>query len=172
MEYLDEIETGYFPDGEHEELIEACRNGEPRLYELWKKVDLHGWYTSDPHVLAARDTLRSAANKEAARTLPYANHFGFSDVHPYEIVKRVSDICLEVRRMKSERSNPENNLGFEAGGFFGHSSRQNEQEWKIESDPSQKPYRIRLRKDGHWYDPWGNRYGLSATPKRFHDYNF
>lgn len=172
MQYLDEIETGYFPDVEHEALIEDCRQGKPRLFELLKAVEISGGYSSDPHVQAARDTLRTAANKEAARTLPYANHHGYSDVHPYEIVRIVSDTCLEVRPMKSERTNPDNNLGFEAGGFHGHCSRQNKQEWKIESDPAIKPHRIRLHKKGDWKDPWDNRYVLSATTERFYDYNF
>ena len=50
----------------------------------------------------------------------YANHIGYSDVNPYEVVKVISEKCLEVRAMDATRANPENKLGFVAGGFVGH----------------------------------------------------
>jgi hypothetical protein len=102
----------------------------------------------------------------------YANHIGYSDINPYEIIRRVSDKTIEIREMDAVRSNPENKLGFAAGGFLGHCSRQGDQEWTITSNQNYRTIRIRLNKNGRWQDSYGNRYKLSAKPQKFYDYNF
>ena len=102
----------------------------------------------------------------------YANHIGYSDVNPHEVVKVVSDKCLEIRAMNAERLNPENKLGFIAGGFMGHCSNQSAQEWAITSDKTASTFRIRLRKDGKWFDKHGSRYKIEDAPRKFYDYNF
>ena len=102
----------------------------------------------------------------------YANHIGYSDVNPYEVVKVISDKCLEIRAMNAERANPENKLGFVAGGFVGHCANQDEQEWTITSNDKAPVSRIRLRKDGRWFDKHGQRFKLEAAPRKFYDYNF
>lgn len=104
--------------------------------------------------------------------MTYANHIGYSDITPFEIVRTVSEKCLEIREMKAVRSNPENKLGFAPGGFFGHCANQDEQEWTITSDPERPVKRIRLNVKGQWKDKYGNRYSLSWKPRKFHDYNF
>ena len=48
----------------------------------------------------------------------YANHIGYSDVNPFEIIRRVSDKTLELRAMNAERD-PSWNPDFVPGGFFG-----------------------------------------------------
>jgi len=105
-------------------------------------------------------------------TLSFANRYGYSDVEPYEIVRRVSDKTVEVRAMNAVRSNPGIDMGFAPGGFLGHFADQDRQEWTITSNPNARIIRIRLRKDGRWYDSYDNRYGLSAKPDKFYDYNF
>jgi hypothetical protein len=105
-------------------------------------------------------------------TMKFANHFGYSDVNPFEVVREVSDKTLEIRAMHAVRSNPENKLGFAPGGFFGHCSRQDEQEWTITPNTEGRVIRIRLNKRGQWKDKWGNYYGLADKPRKFHDYNF
>jgi hypothetical protein len=102
----------------------------------------------------------------------YANHTGYSDVNPYEIIRRVSDKTIEIREMDAVRSNSENKLGFAPGGFVGHCSRQNDQEWTITSNQTYRTIRIRLNKDGRWQDSNGNRYKLADKPRKFYDYNF
>ena len=102
--------------------------------------------------------------------MQYANEYGYSDVTPYEVVRVVSEKTVEIRRMNAVRSNPENNLGFAPGGFFGHCSRQDEQEWIITPCLEGNVFRIRLGKRG-WKDKYGNRYKLSDKPVRFYDYN-
>lgn len=101
----------------------------------------------------------------------YANRYGYSDVEPYEIFRYVSDKTIEVRKMKSERDTSWK-MDFRPGGFCGTVVNQNEQKWIITSNPEGRVIRIRLRKDGRWYDASGNRYGLSDEPVKFYDYNF
>jgi hypothetical protein len=100
----------------------------------------------------------------------YANHIGYSDVNPYEIVRRVSDKTLEIREMKAERD-PTYTPDFVPGGFCGTVVNQREQRWTITSDPISRVVRIRLGKKG-WKDSGGNRYQLSDKPVKFYDFNF
>ena len=101
----------------------------------------------------------------------YANHIGYSDVSPFEIVRRISEKTLEVREMDSIRSNPDDQLGFVAGGFFGHCSNQHDQKWTITPNNTRTTIRIRLGKRG-WKDKGGARFKLADKPIKFHDYNF
>jgi len=103
-------------------------------------------------------------------TLKFANQIGFSDVTPYQIVRRVSDKTIEVRRMKAELSQnykPQ----FVAGGFSAHCVNEREQEWVIETDESAPVERIRRQKDGQWKNANG-RFVLAVSPAKYYDYNF
>jgi len=100
----------------------------------------------------------------------YANYYGYSDVKPFEVVRRVSDKTLEVRAMKAERD-PTWKPDFVPGGFCGTVVNQGSQRWIITSDPSGVVRRIRLGKRG-WKDAHGGRYDLSDKPVKFYDYNF
>jgi hypothetical protein len=100
----------------------------------------------------------------------YANHYGYSDVNPFEIVRRISEKTLEIREMRVERDSswkPE----AVPGGFSFIVTNNNTQKWVITSDETQKPIRIRLSKKG-LKDSGGRRYGLSDKPVKFYDYNF
>jgi hypothetical protein len=104
-------------------------------------------------------------------TFKFANHYGYSDVNPYEVVRQISDKTIEVRAMSAKRDSsykPE----FVVGGFSAVCVNQEDQQWVITSNPNAHIIRIRLRKDGRWYDAHGNRYNLSAKPDKFYDYNF
>ena len=100
----------------------------------------------------------------------YANHHGYSDVTPYEVVRIVSDKTLMVREMDSERDESVE-LKWAVGGFAGHSVNQNDQRWRIISNPDNRVIRIRLTKNG-WRDKYGAKFVLSDEPRRFYDYNF
>jgi hypothetical protein len=100
----------------------------------------------------------------------FANHHGYSDVNPYEIVRVISDKTIEVRKMNAERDKSVK-LDFHVGGFFAHCSNQRDQKWFITSDESAPIIRIRLGKNG-WKDKWGNRFDLADQPRKFYDYNF
>jgi len=99
----------------------------------------------------------------------YANHHGWSDINPYEIIRVVSDKTIEVREMKAER-NPEVKTTFAVGGFSAHSD--NAQDWFIKSDDTRPVIRIRKDVRGQWKDKHRNRYYLADKPHKFYDYNF
>lgn len=101
----------------------------------------------------------------------YANHIGYSDVNPFEIVRRVSDKTIEIRAMDSERD-PDWKPKFIPGGFSAHCVNQSEQRWNIQSNPDNPVIRIRLQKSGQWKDAHGRRFDLHDSPIRFYDYNF
>ena len=48
----------------------------------------------------------------------YCNQHGYTDINPYEVIRVVSDKCLEIRSMKAEK-NPDYKPDFVAGGFSG-----------------------------------------------------
>ena len=102
-------------------------------------------------------------------TYGYANHIGWTDVNPYEIVKVISDKTIEIREMKSEK------LPWKAewveGGFAGHCTNQRDQKWKISSDENIPTIRARKRKDGYFHSSHG-KHLLEEEPRKFYDYNF
>ena len=101
--------------------------------------------------------------------MKYANHYGYTDINPFEIVKSVSPKCFEIRKMDAEK-NPAVKTTFTPGGFSAHSD--NAQDWFITSNEENPVIRIRLNVKGVWKDKRGNRYGLSETPTKYYDYNF
>lgn len=100
----------------------------------------------------------------------FANQYGYSDVNPYEIVRRISDKTIEIRAMSAE-IDPTWQMDFRAGGYCGTVVNQNQQRWLITSNPEARVIRIRFGKRG-WKDAHGFRYGLSHKPVKFYDYNF
>jgi hypothetical protein len=103
--------------------------------------------------------------------MKYANHIGWSDVTPYEVVRVISDKTIEVRSMKTERDTSVE-LQFIPGGFSAHCANQSKQKWFISSDENGNVFRIRLQKTGYWKDFGGNKYKLDNEPVKFYDYNF
>ena len=101
----------------------------------------------------------------------HANQYGYSDVYPFEIVRKVSDKTIVIRAMNYTRDDSVK-LEFNVGGFSAHCVNQSEQKWICESDTDRPEIRVRLHKDGWWRDSNGNKYGLSMNPRRFYDYNF
>jgi hypothetical protein len=101
----------------------------------------------------------------------YANHYGYSDVNPYEIVRVVSNKTIEVREMDAERDESVQ-LEWVPGGFAGHCVNQRDQKWNIKSNPANPVIRIRLSAKKGWQDKHGRRFGLSDKPVKFYDYNF
>lgn len=100
----------------------------------------------------------------------YANHYGYTDVNPFEVVRVVSDKTIEVREMNAERDDSVK-MEFHVGGFSAHCSNQRDQKWFITSDDAAPVIRIRLGKNG-WKDAHGRRFQLSDQPVKFYDYNF
>ena len=102
--------------------------------------------------------------------MQYANHIGYSDVSPFEIIRKVSDKTVEIRAMNAERD-PNWTPDFVPGGFCGTVVNQRDQRWIISSSADAPVVRIRLGKQG-WKDANGRRFQLSDEPVKFYDYNF
>ena len=101
----------------------------------------------------------------------YANRFGWSDIHPFEVIEVRTPRKVIIRSMNAELAadwKPEVILG----GFFGHTVNNDEQRWDITSDPDGHSFPIRLNKRGTWVDKAGNKYGLADEPRRKYDWNF
>lgn len=103
--------------------------------------------------------------------MQYANYIGYSDVYPYEVIRKISDKTLEIRGMDTEKD-PEWKPIIEAGGFAGHCVNQHTQKWIITSNEANGVFRIRLHKDGIWRGKHGEKFKLSDKPRCFYDYNF
>lgn len=99
----------------------------------------------------------------------YANHMGYSDVTPFEVIRQVTPKTIEIRRMDAVQDMSVKPT-FHIGGFSAHSD--NAQKWIITSNEEYGIFRIRLHADGRWFDKHGHRYQLSDTPRKFYDYNF
>ncbi len=102
--------------------------------------------------------------------MKYANQYGWSDVTPFEVVRVVSDKCMEVREMDAERDESVK-LEWVVGGFAGVCTNQRDQKWFIKSNPDNAVLRIRLGKKG-WRSADGRRFDIDDQPIRFYDYNF
>lgn len=102
--------------------------------------------------------------------MKYANHYGWTDVNPYEVVKVVSDKTIEIREMDAERDLTVA-MNFVAGGFSAICTNPYDQKWTIKSNPEYSVIRIRLGKNG-WKDKHGRKFKLADAPSKFYDYNF
>lgn len=101
----------------------------------------------------------------------YANQIGYSDINPFEIVRKISDKTIEIREMIAERDTSVK-LDFIPGGFSAHCRNQADQKWIISSDETAPVIRIRLSKNRGWQDKYGRRFSLADQPRKFYDYNF
>lgn len=103
----------------------------------------------------------------------YANAHGYTDITPYEVVRRISDKTIEVREMDCERTDESKKAmadSFVPGGFVGHFDN-DLQEWAIKSNESNPIIRARRHMDGCYYGG-GKKFRLSDEPRKFYDYNF
>lgn len=102
--------------------------------------------------------------------MQYANQYGYSDVTPFEVVRVVSEKCLEVREMDAELA-PGERPEIIPGGFAGNCTNQRSLKYVITSNLENRTVRIRLGKQG-WKSADGRKFGLSDKPVYFYDYNF
>jgi|GEM_PF-3269149 len=96
----------------------------------------------------------------------YCNLHLYSDIEPCEVVRVVSENCVELRRMDYRQTVFPSQVFI--GGFSAHTADNYNQEYEYTSNPENPIFRIRLGKKG-----WANgRYVMSDSPIRFYDYNF
>jgi len=103
--------------------------------------------------------------------MKYANHIGWSDVNPFEVVRVISDKTIEVREMDAKRDESVK-LEWVPGGFSAVCLNDHEQKWFITSNPENPVIRIRLSAKKGWQDKHGRRFQLADKPVKFYDYNF
>lgn len=109
-------------------------------------------------------------------TSQYANQICYSDVRAHEIVRIISETCIEIRRLATQRDNftPQ----YIPGGFSVHCTNDRAQRWTFSSDPAQEIIRIRLskardpRKAGRWFDRSGHKFIVEDMPHEYYDHNF
>lgn len=100
----------------------------------------------------------------------FAVQFGYTDVRPLEVVRVVSEKCVEVRYMEAQLD-PTWKPEMIVGGFAAHTVNNHDQKWIITSDPTNPVFKIRLGKKG-WKNKYGDSFGLCEKPYKFYDYNF
>lgn len=105
--------------------------------------------------------------QETLNKFKYMNLHLWTDVHPYEVVRWVSDKTVELRLMDATRIT---NMEFVPGGFAAHCRNNSDQRWTYTSNQSNPVIRARLGKKG-WRSANG-RHVPSTEPLKFHDYNF
>ena len=104
-----------------------------------------------------------------AETQLYANHYGWSDVNPYEVVEVRTSNKLIVRPMQAELKERPQVLGI---GGFSATYDNTTQKWDITPCPEAQTIAIRKHKDGKWYGRGKQRFGISLKPHKYYDYNF
>lgn len=96
----------------------------------------------------------------------YCNLQFYSDIQPFEVVRVVSDKCVELRRLDFRQTVFPTQ--FHPGGFSAICADGYSQDYEHISNPENPVFRIRLGKKG-----WGKgRYVMSDIPIRYYDYNF
>jgi len=103
--------------------------------------------------------------------MKFANHLGYSDINPYEVIRVISEKTIDVREMKAELD-PSYKPEFVPGGFSVICLNDGKQKWIIESDESKPVKRIRLSKNKGWQDAHGHRFKLADRPVKYYDHNF
>lgn len=98
----------------------------------------------------------------------YANLALYSDVEPYEVVRVVSEKCVEVRPMETKQI--EFPKEFHVGGFSAHCSDQHRQKYEYFSNENAPVMKIRKTKKG--WRLGSMRFYMSNAPQKFYDYNF
>lgn len=96
----------------------------------------------------------------------YCNMRVGSDWYPFEVVRIVSDKCVEVRAMSSVQTVFPQEVY--VGGFSAHTADNHNQNYEYSSAPENGIEKVRLGKKG-----WGNgNHVMMDRPYKFYDYNF
>ena len=134
--------------------------------------DYLAWYNENRSMLIEMEREEKVAKKKEIKA--FANRGSYTDCEPFEVVKKISDKCVEIRMMDSKELEWEKE--WVVGGFSGIMVNQNEQKWEITQNKNRPTFRIRFSnpKNGYitWKDKYGNQYSMNDRPIKFYDYNF
>lgn len=86
--------------------------------------------------------------------MTYYNAYLYTDIVPFEVVRQVSDKTADIREMKTE---------LVSGTLI------EDPVWECKSDPEAPAIRVRLRKNGFWWDSRGWRYKQEPKPIKYND---
>lgn len=101
----------------------------------------------------------------------YCNHHMYTDVDPYEVVRVISDKCVEVRKMDTKLIQAPKD--FHPGGFVGHYSDNHAQEYEYIINPDNPVTRVRWsERNRQWQKGKHTRFHMADKPWKFYDYNF
>ena len=120
----------------------------------------------------SQEEIRAEELRRKQEIKAYANRHDYTDVEPFEVIRTISPICVEIRAMNSVQTKfPQD---FHKGGFVGHfADNRQGQDYDYSQNPDADKIRIRWSKaKGQWRCRHGNRYIMSDTPYKFYDYNF
>jgi len=104
------------------------------------------------------------------KNLNYANLYLYTDVQPFEIIKRCTDRKMLIRKMNADLNpnwKPECNLG----GFVCNVSNNTTQKYTYTINTNFPIVAMRLHKDNTWHSIHG-KHIIEDGPSKFYDYNF
>ena len=108
---------------------------------------------------------------EVREVQKYCNHHGYTDAYPFEVVRVVSDKCVEVRAMSVTQTKFPSD--FSPGGFVGHyHDNRSGQEYEYKSNPENTVIRVRWSEAKRQWQSERGRHHMADKPYKFHDYNF
>ena len=122
--------------------------------------------------IATREERREEETRRIKEIKKYANHYMYTDINPFEVVRTVSPICVEVRQMKTIQTKKPSD--FYPGGFTGHyADNRQGQDYEYSSDEEAPVFRIRWsRANRQWQRGKNMRFIMDERPYKFYDYNF
>ena len=123
-------------------------------------------------ITEAQREVENKINYQKLREIqPYCNQHMYTDAHPYEVVKIISNKCVEIRLMDAEMTVAPKE--FHPGGFCGRWSDNRAQEYSYKSNPENPVKRVRWSEaNKQWQIGKHDRYRMSNHPYKFHDFNF
>lgn len=117
-----------------------------------------------------QDRLKSFLNgyHHTTKIRKYVSHMMYSDVEPYEVIRVISDKCVEIREMRTKQIVfPKE---FHVGGFSAHCADNWNQKYEYISDETMPTMKIRKGKKG-WMSG-SMKFKMSDAPFKHYDYNF
>ena len=120
----------------------------------------------------SQQEIRDEETRQLMEIKAYANLSGYTDVTPYEVIRKVSDICVEVRAMKTKQIRFPQDV--RVGGFSAHTvDNRSGQDYEFSSNPEAEIFRIRWSKaNRQWQKGKYMRFRMADKPYKFYDYNF
>ena len=121
---------------------------------------------------ASQQELSAEKARQLQEIKAYANHSGYSDVNPYEVIRVVSKICVEVRAMKTKQTRFPKDV--HVGGFSAHyADNRSGQQYEYSSDEDAEIFKIRWSvANMQWQKGKHMRFRMADKPYKFYDYNF